>query len=343
MFNFNQTTYRWMTIAVSMLLTVLIVQKLCLNQEAEEKMVRYEDDPSAKEGQDWIGPNTKRRKYTTNGKIAINQSDYLTSNLIRVCADIQRRYGFVIVQLLNYAYINMTKSWICNLEQFDDVMQRVVFIATDQTTYDELFKWRHSLNVVFAQYGSENALRWGHVSYFKYCLFRAQIIDALLNHNISVLMTESDAVWFSYPLHAFKPTDEAVDMIVNSDKYEGGNGFCTCLLFLNATTNTRRVWGTLTKRLDQKLSQFTEEGAIRKNGFAQEMFYRIVMNDDEIATRFLPNKQFVSGQWYSSKVIQNAADPIILQNNFIAGNTNKIKRAIKWGHWFLSENASHCL
>ncbi|XP_077870112.1 uncharacterized protein LOC144363051 [Saccoglossus kowalevskii] len=237
----------------------------------------------------------------------------------------------------------MTKSWICNLEKFDDVMQRVVFIATDQTAYDELLKWRHSINVVLAQYGSEDALLFGRVSYFKYCLFRAQQIDALLNHNISVLMTESDAVWLSYPLHAFEPKDEAVDMIVNSQNYNGGTGFCTCLLFLNATTNTRRVWSTLTNRLDQKLSQFTEEAAIGSKGSAQEMFYRIAMNDDEITISFLPNKQFVTGQWYSSVDIRNETDPIILQNNFISGNTNKIKRAIKWGHWFLSENTSNCL
>ena len=50
----------------------------------------------------------------------------------------QARYGFVNIQMLNHGFVEMTKSWICNVRSFPGVLEKTVFITTDQNSYDQL-------------------------------------------------------------------------------------------------------------------------------------------------------------------------------------------------------------
>ena len=61
----------------------------------------------------------------------------------------------------------------------------------------------------------------------------------------------------------------------------------------------------------------------------------------------LPKSKYVSGRWYDGGVRQDSAEvrayvrqhgvPYVINNNWIIGNENKIKRAKRWGHWFLQD------
>ena len=47
---------------------------------------------------------------------------------------------------------------------------------------------------------------------------------------------------------------------------------------------------------------------------------------------------FARGEWYTdSKFRLSCPFPKVLQNNYIVGKEEKVRRAKEWGHWFLSD------
>jgi hypothetical protein len=53
----------------------------------------------------------------------------------------------------------------------------------------------------------------------------------------------------------------------------------------------------------------------------------------------LSNKKFSDGKWYKfTEKERTQYTPLIINNNWIAGNKKKKERAEKWGHWFLRDN-----
>nr|XP_006823243.1 PREDICTED: uncharacterized protein LOC102804226 [Saccoglossus kowalevskii] len=266
------------------------------------------------------------------------------NQLIETGNAIQKRHGFIVVQFLNHAYLNMTKSWICNVDCFDDVLQHTVFITTDQAAYDGLHCWRPHLNVLLIEFGTEDSMSFGHINYYQFGLFRVRMINKLLASNISVLITESDAVWFENPLHFFRKPTHLSDMHVNVENYNKGDRFCAGFLFLNATRATQRVWNTLTMRLSERMSTLKDgQRKISAKGSEQIMLSNIAIREDPIELNYLPKDRFVSGQWYNSVKMQHNLTPVVLQNNYVIGNENKIRRAKKWGHWFLSRDMVQCI
>ncbi|XP_077862630.1 UDP-galactose:fucoside alpha-3-galactosyltransferase-like [Saccoglossus kowalevskii] len=238
----------------------------------------------------------------------------------------------------------MTKSWICNVDCFDDVLEQTVFITTDQAAYDGLLGWRPHLNVLLIEFGTKNSMSYGHVNYYQFGLFRVQTIGMLLTRNISVLITESDAVWFGNPLQLFRRQINSSDMYVNVANYAIRGRFCACFLFLNATRSTQRVWNTLSMRLSKRLSTFEDEQQnIGTKGSEQVLLSNIAIREDPIRLNYLPKDRFVSGQWYHKVEMQRNLTPVVLQNNYVIGNENKIRRAQKWGHWFLSSDTVQCI
>ncbi|EKX32903.1 hypothetical protein GUITHDRAFT_120890 [Guillardia theta CCMP2712] len=68
-----------------------------------------------------------------------------------------------------------------------------------------------------------------------------------------------------------------------------------------------------------------------------------------------PRCMFVNGQWYDGGVVNNFKGkraecegsggvlPLMIQNNWIVGIENKVRRAKRWGHWFVrNESTGSC-
>lgn len=59
---------------------------------------------------------------------------------------------------------------------------------------------------------------------------------------------------------------------------------------------------------------------------------------------WLDPQKFVPGIWYKDEEFrQSHSRPWVIQNNWLVGNEEKIKRAKKWKQWFLSETGNECL
>jgi len=56
---------------------------------------------------------------------------------------------------------------------------------------------------------------------------------------------------------------------------------------------------------------------------------------DSASISWLPPFLFACGQWYSSPAVRASSPrPLVVQNNWIIGNSAKKMRAVEWGHWF---------
>ncbi|XP_070537505.1 uncharacterized protein [Ptychodera flava] len=262
------------------------------------------------------------------------------SDLLLTVEKIRRHKGLVIVQFLNLGFINMTKSWICNVECMD-VLPFTIFITSDRLAYWELKEWRPDLNVVLQTFGDSKSMRHNEDSYNEYLCYRVRLIDLILNSPMSVFLVESDSVWLSNPV-AFIDRYSNADIVANanralSEEKQAMAGF----VFLNATSSTRLLWTKLRQRLDD-ISKTYQNGTGKSSG--DMGIFNLLLKTEKPKVVWLPGDQFFSGQWYRKpKLRDTSKQPVVIQNNFIAGNDRKEERAKWWNHWFLSKSTEECI
>ena len=74
------------------------------------------------------------------------------------------KHGLVFLQVLNYAFLDMTKSWICNVRKFG-VLDKTLFITTDGASYQALKSLDPSLHVVLVHYKASLQMEFGNSAY----------------------------------------------------------------------------------------------------------------------------------------------------------------------------------
>jgi len=296
-------------------------------------------------------PDSKRKisspHQSNSTKTLMNWTEYF--EILSAAEKIHEENEVVSVQFLNEGYINMTKSWICNVRQLKtSFLQKVLFITTDQASYRALSSFGPDLHIVPVPSYSVNSARqmsYGQLVYYRYMLFRTGAVLSMLENGLTVWITESDAVWFKDPTEEFvNTTGDAVVMSDNGVKGEIPQGG---LLFLRPSPPTISIWRTVYKALREILDEFRDvEGTedIRDGGSEQIIFGEVVKNVSNFTMDWVDTAKFAPGKWYSSLDFRKKCpEPWVILNNWIEGNANKEARAKQWKHWFLNEKGTECL
>ncbi len=259
--------------------------------------------------------------------------NFIQASFLRASVEIQMKNGFIFLQLVNQAYVAITKSWICHAPQH--TLKHTIFLATDKFAFRALRDFNVSL--VFLISYSTGSLSYGQRAYYDLMLFRSTVILKLLDVGVNVWLIESDAVWFDDPtieLSRFSDIDVITgqDGNINDNIPEGG------FIFLNSTVSTRNMWRRL--RLEHKkiLSKLHADEV----GDAGSEMLLLPKYLASVKWRFFSRSKFVSGKWYRDKKMRERAKPIVIQNNWIIGNHNKTLRARAWGHWYLNDAQNAC-
>ena len=253
-----------------------------------------------------------------------------------LAAEIQENFGFVFLQVFNGAFIELVASWICRAQGIPDLLNQTLFVATDATAEQAVRKMGVA-NVVVIPYSSGD-LSYGQLRYFDYLLFRAKVVQILLDDSVNVWLVEADSTWFQNPtpfIRRFRDLDVVAgqDGTLDEDIPEAG------FIYLNATQSTRKMWSDLMSQHEAVLrSADTDE--IGHSGSEQRM---LPGHLKKVKFSYFPRTRFVGGKWYSNVTFREAVNPIVIQNNWIVGNANKIVRAKQWGHWLLQEDGTTCL
>lgn len=223
------------------------------------------------------------------------------------------------------------------------------------------------------------ALHFGFSEYWMLMLQRTFMIRDLLEHGLSILHFETDQIWLSDPVPYIRhelqhPTpskkgsdDENIrtpDMVITlNTRHE----VCGNFFFLRPSIGTRNVLTAVVDRF------FVSYQASLNSRPAKEKKFHYIANDQSLLTTLvlehdwvfshkypavkysvLNEDLFVDGTWFldfedeeGRKVSkrkhytsESSLYPVLLNNNFLIGIEEKMKRAQRFGFWFLKKSAT---
>jgi Nucleotide-diphospho-sugar transferase len=299
------------------------------------------DEPKLLEGWEVYQMYKTKQHYKVKEEIShIDSLDVGSKNsLLSAAKDIFSKHGVVAIQLFNEGYIGMTKSWICNVKSFPGVLDRTLFIATDEVAYTALTDWDATLHVVHMDYKTPTDMVYGQHVYYSYMLFRTRLVCYLLANNISLWLIESDAVWLR------DPSDEVFntkgDIVTMSDWKPPSQHPQGGFQLLNSSNATLNVWLKLLKQQTEAVNSFQAGDDMGNAGNEQDMMKSLITSDTDLHVAWLDPKHFLSGMYYfTPDYAAIAVEPKVILNNFAVGNGAKISRAKEHGHWFLKDDGT---
>jgi FkbM family methyltransferase len=253
---------------------------------------------------------------------------------IQLGKTMQSKHAFVNIQLLNHGYVEMTKSWICNVRSFPGVLEKTMFITTDQNAYEQLINFDSKLNVVLELYETPKDLTYGQYAYYDFMLFRTKLLLQLLKNDIVIWLTESDAVWLKDPSDVVLNTKG--DMVTMSDGTPPQKILQGGFQLLRPTKPTVSVWTKLLTTFQNKMSAAKKGIEMNDSGSEQLMLNGLIRKEPNLNMQWLDWHLFAPGLYYKDK--NKFPQPMIILNNWIKGNSAKIARSKKWNHWYLDGN-----
>ncbi|KAK3086024.1 hypothetical protein FSP39_012313 [Pinctada imbricata] len=248
---------------------------------------------------------------------------------------------FVMMTLLNKAFLPFALSWLCNTK-YMDVHKHVLFLTTDTQT-DAMLRhhWPDVTSVVLHGVDSKRNESYSQVGYVKLMVKRTIAILSILEANTAVFLFEVDCLWKRNPL-PFLQSQNLVDIVatkVSKEEFVVAGGF----LYLFPTNSTKQLWGALTKRLlvlFDKIRFLSPETSVSE-GDNDQQYLSILIGKNYVGIRYklLFDEEFPDGSWYNLTLAERSAmNPYIINNNWLVGNYEKIERAQRWRHWFIRKD-----
>lgn len=249
--------------------------------------------------------------------------------------------GILPYIFVNYAYLNLTLSWICNLQALG-ADSRVVVIATDKRAYNYLLDF--SANVEVAYYPVDllypsmtNSVSYGDTQYWKFTELRVELMSKLLNRGVGLLTLESDALWVTNCLDDIMSSPLMLRLY--DDGYEGEFIAGFGLMLIRATEKCRLFFESLF--IDYRRDLEKGKGYGEQELLSKRLKYFEINKDYD----WLDAKKYIRGRWYKAKEDYHAAPAsgiVLINNNYIIGNDKKEERAKLWKHWFVEDSLTTC-
>jgi Nucleotide-diphospho-sugar transferase len=269
--------------------------------------------------------------------------------------------GFVNVQFLNAAFVDMTKHWICNVGSMHNVLERTLFVALDLAALDALRHFESSLNVVLVHFGDDKNER-GHgelvfaqASYFRTIEWRTSMIDRLLRRNVSLFLTEADSAWLRNAFDDIDVLNVSHDIVVLDDAYvRNGNverrrvtgGF----LYLRPTRATKALWREVARQQRvavNKKRYLPGASSMADVGANEQPILTAVSNrmvaEGALRMRWLDVDKYRSGRWYlHAATATHQEDAAVQLFNWKKGIAGKAARAKLHNHYYL-DSTGQCI
>jgi hypothetical protein len=262
---------------------------------------------------------------------------------------------FVLVAYGNAAFVPMFYNWICNTAFMKGVHKRTLIVTTDEAGYRTLSKNRFQISVaqlpVLDAYNKN--LEYDTYGYWKLTETRVNALGKILKSGTSFLLFEPDAIWVQNPLEDPHLITPGYDIIGFSDN-SGGIGFGW--LLLKSNPRVIALWEETSRLTTREIDRFKDMPLNKPLSLRGEQrhFNKLVKEKQKhpawknLVIKILPIEKYCSGQWYDGGRGGNGLNyrrktrkkglPFVVQNNWIVSNPSKIKRAKRWGHWFLDQN-----
>ena len=289
-----------------------------------EMMKRRKSDRNTYSITNKLSPFGYKILYHLNGgayvAFVLDGCDLLTQR----AKQISLHSGFVNIQFFNEGFLNMTKSWICNVRSLNGVLPATLFVASDLLSYNALLDFKFTnVNVIYEDYRTPVNMDYGQTTYFSFTHYRTEIVLNLLENNINVWSTEADAVWYASP---FDEMDPIVEMYIANNNPKDPQ-VSVGMIYLKATEDVIQLW--------KKLLAFR----INNPDKEEQSHLTVLVRETNALVEWLPSLEYISGLWYTIKEYRTGKEKVI-QNNFIVSNQAKEERAKSYGQYFLQDDGT---
>ncbi|XP_070173762.1 uncharacterized protein [Littorina saxatilis] len=114
--------------------------------------------------------------------------------------------GPLLLTIVNEAYLPLTFNWLCHTAKLPGVHEKLIFLVQGKETEVRLNqRWpnikTHTVNQT--QNELSGPLKFGTVGYIRMMVRRTELLNALVQANISFLLFETDFIWFENPVPDF--------------------------------------------------------------------------------------------------------------------------------------------
>ena len=292
-------------------------------------------------------------RFDWDGKVSrlpssasINQ-EIVEKTMGRAAQRISDENGFVYLMFLNHGFLDMVRSWVCNIERVaPEVLQSIIFVSSDARTSRTLHAFNSKLRV-FSQHSSwTGSANFGTFAYYNTVLERMRVQNKLLQMDVNIMIIEADQIWFENIQHDVKKAFLTSDLVVVEEgliKFDGKNIKRMCGGFYGIRSTLKSFFESYF--LEYEASLQLHAGKIGSSEQLQnfqddQAYLTICSKRNHVVTSFLPSCVYATGQWYdtSSSSHEFCPKPKVLHNNYIIGKKNKIARAKANNHWYLSDN-----
>ena len=235
---------------------------------------------------------------------------------------IQKKYGFVFLMFLNDAYLEMTKSFICHQPT---LLKQTIFVTTSSQLTKQLQTWNPDVIIHTRPYTISKSVSYGTYEYFRLTEERLQFQNELIQNGVNVFVIEADATWNSLKIvntirNKFKEHE-----IISAD--DDNRLISAGFLGIRSTDTTRTFFQQYVDKYSKHLATF--EGRSGNIGdIGEQHTMTPLLKKLGVQVHWLSQCESANGKWYS-QTKPSCPLPMVIQNNWIVGNHEKIKRAKK--------------
>ena len=294
-------------------------------------------------------------KYDWNGKELSQDMTSLDRNvkstLVYNARRIQAENGFTYIMFLNAAFLNMTKSWVCEVRRTaEKVLQSTLFISSDFETTRKLFAFEPSLLIFTMPSNLKQAVSFGSYSYYSVVLERLKLQNTLLQEGIHIHIIESDQFWSEDVTPSLRKKFEQFDLIAGQEgpfpqSNETVSRICGGFHGLLSTEDTRSFFADYLDRyahtLEVRINE-RESKQLRDHEDDQAALTRMALGKS-LSIGYVDRCDYANGLWFdNANYRRRCPNPKVLHNGYIVGNRAKTERAQQTGRWYLSGDGLQC-
>ncbi|XP_021369514.1 UDP-D-xylose:L-fucose alpha-1,3-D-xylosyltransferase-like [Mizuhopecten yessoensis] len=270
------------------------------------------------------------------------EKELFSQEIVRSGRSIMKKSDIVLFGMLNDAYIPFTYSWLCNTLPMA-IHGSVLLLTMDKNSTNLLKRdWPEVHTVHLPAKDFKGDQEYSKAGYVKMMHLRTQVINLLLRNKIPLLLFETDCLWISNPIPEVIQAVKGHDILAVKPTHK--HGYLGGFMCLMPTEAALKVWGELSERmlsLHNSLTSLKDNEKVADETNDQVFFSSIMEQERKnIKVYEFSNKKIVDGKWYIDFTGKDRKEmrPFIINNNWVLGNKDKITRAKKWGHWFVSDS-----
>jgi len=269
-----------------------------------------------------------------------------SSTLKTLVTNINKSNGFVYLLFTNDGFIEMTKSWMCNVRRLNRaVLANTVIVAESYNTVRTLSDFEPSCNYFVYTTDHHGSVSYGHYDYYRVVLDRMVAQNIILSYGATVMIVESDQIWNGdITPNIRQKFNEGFDVIAGDEraythKRDALGYFCAG--FYGIHNRQAAFFKKYEEGYGDMLNKFKDTTGSIAIENDQERLNRVVKGNSTVKAHTFDRCVYASGQWYGSQQYQTECpNPTILHNNYVIGNKVKMDRAKKHNQWFF--NGDEC-